>query len=86
MKNSQNDRKNYHRMRSRHGRLGLGFDRYEALWRQMERIENAYRPKAIITHASDKAMRLIGGSYKQLWSVDPGVFYQSPFVPKPFVK
>jgi len=84
MKKHKNNRKNYHCMRSGHGRLGLGFDRYEVLWRRLEQIEYAGRPKALISRSSDKAVKILGRSYKHLWGIDATVFYQSPFVPKPF--
>jgi hypothetical protein len=84
IKKPQNNRKNYYRLRSGNGRLGLGYIHYQVLWRRMERIGKAAHPRSMITRALDKAMALTNRYHKQLWVVNPNIFYQSPFVPKPF--
>ncbi len=77
MRRSQNQRANYHRMRSRHGRLGLGYHRYEALARNSETIAfGSNRFEA-------RAMELFSRSSKHLWEANPSSFWQSPRLPVP---
>lgn len=75
-------RRAFVRLRSRHSRYGLGFHQALALWRNDEygpefrhtgNFGNRFRERAAAAPYWRRFLR----------ETDPGVFYQSPFVPKP---
>ena len=67
-------RKTYIRPKSRHSRNGFGFDQYEVLWRHQEEVKHK--------RFEERANALL--SRNILREIDSQVFYQSPFIPKPF--
>lgn len=69
-------RMNYVRPQSRYARCGLGYDRYEVLWRYQQQMKF----KRIEARANELIL-----NRRLLWETDPEVFYRSPFIPRPRV-
>jgi hypothetical protein len=82
MKKHYLSRRAFVRLRSRHSRYGLGFHQAHALWRNGEHGPD-YRHTE--NHGNRFRDRAVAVPYwrRFLRETDPGVFYQSPFLPRP---